>query len=218
MPFFAPGAFPLGKGIIFVMGYPPIPWLGIILTGFSAGRIFEQSIEYRKKIFLKIGLVSIMLFLFIRSVNISGDTFPWATQKSSLFTFLSFINVTKYPPSLVFCLLTLGVMFLILSAVEGMKNKLTDIATVYGKVPLFYFVIHWFIIHPLMFAMVFMQGFKPADLVFGFNFGRPKVGDGAALWVIYLIWIAVVIMLYPLCNRYGKYKEDHKEKKWLSYF
>ncbi len=217
MPFFAPGAFPMGGGRTFVMGYPPIPWLGVILTGFALGKLFEQPIEKKKKIFLKIGLTSLLLFIVIRFINIYGDPVPWATQKDGLFTFLSFINVTKYQPSLLFCLLTLGIMFLILSLIEGMKNKLTDIISVYGKVPLFYFVIHWFIIHPIMFAMVFLQGFKSSDLLFGFNFGRPKTGSGVELWVIYLIWIGVVILLYPVCKWYGKYKKDHKENKWLSY-
>jgi uncharacterized membrane protein len=217
MPFFSPTAFPLAEGVTFVVGYPPIPWLGIMLVGFSAGRIFEKTVENRKKIFAKIGLVSLLLFVSLRISNIYGDSFEWSEQRNRLFTFLSFINVTKYPPSLLFCLLTLGIMLLILAAVEGMQNKFTDIATVYGKVPLFYFVIHWFIIHPLMFAMVFLQGFKQSQLLFGFNFGRPKDGSGLNLWGIYITWIFVVAILYPVCKWYGKYKENHKEKKWLSY-
>jgi uncharacterized membrane protein len=217
MPFFAPAAFPLGKGITFVVGYPPIPWLGIMLVGFSIATVFEQTIEKRKKIFLTIGLSSLALFILIRFINLYGDSFPWATQKNGLYTLLSFINVTKYPPSLLFCLLTLGSMFIILWLVEGMKNKFTDISTVYGKVPLFYFVIHWFILHPILFIMVFLQGFKSSDLVFGFNFGRPKEGGGLELWAIYLIWIIVVAMLYLICKWYGKYKLNHKENKWLSY-
>ncbi len=108
-------------------------------------------------------------------------------------------------------------MFLILSAAEGIKNKFTDIACVYGRAPLFYFILHWYVIHPLMFAMVFLQGFKNADLVFGTNFGRPKTGGGVDLWVIYLIWIAVVALFYPLCKWHGNYKKNHKEKLWLRY-
>jgi len=217
MPFFAPNAFPLGRGITFVVGYPPIPWLGIILAGFWVGSIFNKTVESRKKLFLIIGFSSLLLFVLLRFINIYGDSFQWTTQKSYLFTFMSFINVTKYPPSLLFCLLTLGIMFLILSFVEGMKSKFTDSATVYGKVPLFYFVIHWFIIHPIMFAIVFLQGFKSSDLLFGFNFGRPKETSGVELWAIYLIWLAVLIILLPLCKRYGQHKEDHKDKRWLRY-
>ncbi len=217
MPLFGPNAYPLGKGIFFVVGYPPIPWLGIMFVGFSAARIFEQTIENRKKIFLKIGLTCLFFFVIIRFVNIYGDSLHWSTQKNSLFTFLSFVNVTKYPPSLLFCLITLGVMFLIFSIIEGKKSKFMDILIVYGKVPLFYFVIHWFIIHPLMFAMVFIQGFKSSDLIFGFNFGRPKGENGVNLLVIYLIWILVVAMLYPICKWYGNYKERHKNNKWLNY-
>ncbi len=214
---FSPGAFPLVSGRLFVMGYPPIPWLGIMLIGFATGKLFELPAAQRKSIFLKIGLASILLFINIREINIYGDSIPWATQKNFLYTFLSFMNVTKYPPSLVFCLVTLGIMFIILSIVEGMKNKFTEIATVYGKVPLFYFIVHWYILHPIMFLIVFLQGYKSSDLLFGFNLGRPKGISGVNLLYTYLIWIGVVIMLYPLCKWYGRYKENHKEKKWLRY-
>lgn len=213
----APGAIPFGKNGLFIMGYPPIPWLGIMLTGFAAGKLFELPTARRKLLFLKIGLAALALFIIVRSINVYGDSFQWAKQKSSLFTVLSFLNVTKYPPSLVFCLLTLGVMFLLLSWVEGIQNKFTEITTVYGKVPLFYFVIHWYILHPLMFLIVFFQGYKYSDLAFGVNLGRPKGISGVNLWYTYLIWVLVVIALYPICKWYGNYKEMHKEKKWLRY-
>ncbi|WP_242917195.1 DUF1624 domain-containing protein [Pontibacter liquoris] len=218
MPFFAPAAIPFGDGKTFVMGYPPIPWLGIMLVGFTAGNLFLKEIAEKKRLFLRIGLASIALFLIIRSYNIYGDTVPWSVQKNGLYTFLSFINLTKYPPSLDFCLLFLGIMFLLLAALEGVQNRFTAIAAVYGKVPLFYFVIHWYIIHPIVFAMVFLQGYKASDMVFGFNFGRPKEGSsGLGLIPIYLIWIAVVVLLYPLCKWYGSYKEKHRDVKWLRY-
>ncbi|WP_018614782.1 DUF1624 domain-containing protein [Segetibacter koreensis] len=213
----APGAIPFGKRGLFIMGYPPIPWLGVMLVGFAAGRLFELPVLTRKPLFLKIGLAALVLFIIVRSLNIYGDAVQWAQQKSSLFTVLSFINVTKYPPSLVFCLLTLGVMFLLLSAVEGLQNKFTEITIVYGKVPLFFFLIHWYILHPLMFLIIFLQGYKYSDLVFGMNLGRPKGASGLSLAYIYLIWLMVVIMLYPICRWYGNYKESHREKKWLRY-
>ena len=108
-------------------------------------------------------------------------------------------------------------MFLLLSAVEGVKNAFTNIVCTYGKVPLFYFILHWYVLHALVFAMLFLQGFKRSDLVFGTQFGRPKTGSGVALWAIYLIWIAVVILFYPLCKWYGNYKKRKKEKIWLRY-
>ncbi|MGN6402091.1 MAG: DUF1624 domain-containing protein [Flavisolibacter sp.] len=213
----APGAIPFREGGLFIMGYPPIPWLGIMLTGFAAGRLFDYPVDKRKSIFAKIGLAALGLFFILRGINVYGDSFPWSIQKNGVFTVLSFMNVTKYPPSLDFCLLTLGVMFLVLSWVEGLQNKFTRIAMVYGKVPLFYFLFHWYIIHPLMFIIVFLQGYKYSDLVFGMNLGRPKGISGLNLWYIYLVWICIVIILYPLCNWYGKYKETHREKPWLRY-
>lgn len=217
MFFFSPTAFPIAGERMFVMAYPPIPWLGIMLTGFAAGKLFERPMQQRKRIFLGIGLASLTLSIIVRAINVYGDSSPWAYQKTALFTFLSFINVTKYPPSLLFSLLTLGIMFLIFSLVEEMKNKFTEITTVYGKVPLFYFLVHWYILHPIMFLIVFLQGYKSSDLLFGFNLGRPKGVSGVNLFYVYLIWMLVVVMLYPLCKWYGKYKESHKEKKWLQY-
>ncbi len=212
-----PGAITFGKGGLFIMGYPPLPWLGIMLIGFAAGRLFERPTTIRKQLFLKIGLAALVLFLIIRGINIYGDSFPWARQNTPLFTLLSFLNVTKYPPSLVFSLLTLGGMFLLLSLVEGLQNKFTEIASVYGNVPLFYFLIHWYILHPLMFMIVFFQGYTYSDLIFGTSLGRPKGRSGVNLLYTYLIWVLVVIALYPICRWYGNYKGKHKEKKWLRY-
>jgi uncharacterized membrane protein len=216
MPFFAPEVFPF-SGRVFVLGYPPLPWLGIMLVGFAAGRLFALEIAKQKSVFLKIGIASIGLFIIFRLINIYGDPSPWSQQKDGLFTFLSFINVTKYPPSLDFSLLFLGVMFLILSAAQGVMNKWTDIVSVYGKVPLFYFVVQWYIIHPLTLLMVFLQKVNGSGMVGDFNFGRPKSGGGLELWGIYLVWIGFVVAMYPLCKWYGRYKANHKEKRWLRY-
>jgi len=217
MPFFAPTAYPFGDGKLFVMGYPPIPWLGIMLVGFACGKLFLMDKQKQKYFFLKTGLASIVLFIIIRSINIYGDNVAWSAKKNGLYTFLSFFNVTKYPPSLDFTLLFLGIMFIILSLLQNAENRFTKIAAVYGKVPLFYFIVHFYIIHLLVFAMIFLQGFKTSDMVFGFNFGRPKSGSGIPLGAIYLVWIGIVIIMYPLCKRYGEYKLKHKEKMWLRY-
>jgi uncharacterized membrane protein len=215
MPVFSPAAFPIG-GRILIIGYPPLPWVGVMLVGFASGRFFALEMQKMKSLFLKIGLASIGLFIILRFINIYGDM-PWTQQKSGMFTFLSFMNLTKYPPSLDFCLVFLGIMFLILSAVQGKRGKWTEVVSVFGKVPLFYFVVHLYIIHLAELAMVSLQGVKVANEKFGFNFNRPKSGSGLELWGIYLAWICLVVMMYPLCKWYGRYKANNRDKKWLRY-
>ncbi|WP_461092196.1 DUF1624 domain-containing protein [Spirosoma gilvum] len=214
---FSPMAFPYDTGKLFFVAYPPIPWLGMMLLGYSAGYYFTLPEKDQRRIFLKTGLLSIGVFAVLRVANRYGDPLAWSSQKNVLYTVLSFINVTKYPPSLQFSLLFLGIMFVILAGVQGVKNNWTGVVRVYGKTPLFYFLAHWYLIHPLVFVMVFLQGFHRSDLVFGSNFGRPKTGSGVELWAIYAIWFLIVLLMYPLCRWYGTYKERHKEQWWLRY-
>lgn len=198
--------------------YPLIPWLGILLAGFASGEFFELPAEKRKAIFLKIGLASLLLYTLIRLLNFYGDPSEWSAQSSPILTFLSFINTTKYPPSLLFALLFLGLTFLILFVSEGAMNWFTEVLSVYGRVPLFYFITHLFLIHSLMFIMLYIQGFSSQDFLFGvFNNGRPKTGNGVELQIIYIIWIGVVLVLYPVCKWYGNYKAEHRDNKLLRY-
>ncbi|WP_427872565.1 DUF1624 domain-containing protein [Flavobacterium sp. MMS24-S5] len=216
-PLFSPIVFPF-SGRAFIMGYPPIPWLGIMLVGFATGKFFEWTEEKRKQLFTKIGLTALVLFIIIRFVNIYGDPALWTTQKNVVFNFLSFINVTKYPPSLLFCLATLGIMFLLLAFAEQFTNRIKKVSLVYGKVPLFYFVVHFYVIHFLTLLMLFVQGFSFSQFEFATGtFGRPKgIESGLSLWLIYLIWIFVVVLLYKPCQWFGKYKSEHKYW-WLQY-
>ena len=217
-PLLGLAVFPVFANKVFIMAYPPIPWLGIMLAGFATGKLFERQQPERKKIFIKIGVGALALFVVIRFINIYGDPVKWAVQKNNLFTFLSFMNVTKYPPSLLFCLITLGIMFLMLAFTVGVKNKFITITSVYGRVPLFYFLIHFLLIHIIMVAIMLLQGFHWGQLDFASgNFGRPKdVQSGLPLWAIYLLWIGVVVVLYKPCVRYWKYKSAHKNG-WVRY-
>jgi uncharacterized membrane protein len=197
--------------------YPFIPWLGIMLAGFAFGRVFEQSAPVRRKILWRAALGSISLFVVIRLINFYGDPSLWSTQKSGLFTFLSFINVSKYPPSLLYTLLMLGIMFIILALADTKPTWLSNVLATYGKVPMFYYLLHWYLIHGLMYGMVFLQGFTWKEIPIGtFSFGRPP-NSGVELEIIYLVWLGVVAVLYPLCRWYAQYKADHREIKWLSY-
>ncbi len=215
---FSPGAFPVTAHTIFIMAYPPIPWLGIMLVGFASGGFFELTVEKRKRLFAKIGTGTLFLFAVIRFINIYGDPVPWSSQKNGLYTFLSFLNVTKYPPSLLFCLLTLGAMFLILALAETIKSKVSNIVSVYGKVPLFYFLVHFYLIHITMIILMLIQGFTWPQMDFASGtFGRPKgVESGIGLWAVYITWITIVLVLYKPCLWFGRYKAQHKHW-WLKY-
>jgi hypothetical protein len=143
---------------------------------------------------------------------------PWAGQKEGLFTFFSFINVTKYPPSFLFCLLTLGTMFLILAFIDRLGKGFQKIAKVYGRAPLFYFIVHFYFIHVLTLGMLWLQGFEWASLDFGHGtFGRPiGVISGLSLWRIYGVWLFVVCALYWPCLWFSRYKSTHQHW-WLRY-
>ncbi|HTH56355.1 MAG TPA: heparan-alpha-glucosaminide N-acetyltransferase domain-containing protein [Cyclobacteriaceae bacterium] len=214
-PFFRPGAFPMGNSF-FIVGYSPIPWLGIMLLGFGFGPWFSKSENEMRRRFLWAGLVALGLFVVIRLLNFYGDI-PWTTQKDAVFTFLSFNNISKYPPSLLFVLCTVGITFLILSYAST-SRKSEPIFLTYGKVPLFYFVLHLYVIHLLTLIMLFLQGFTWSDLNFGaFALGRPTAPSGIELWAIYLVWISVVGLLYWPCKWYANFKTAHKDWWWLKY-
>ncbi len=217
-PFYSPAAIPLFAGRVFVIAYPPIPWLGIMLLGYACGTYFALPAPDRKRLFTRMGVSALVLFVLVRYINVYGDPAHWAIQKNAVYTFLSFMNVTKYPPSLLFCLLTLGIMFLMLALAENFGDRMTQITSVYGKVPLFYFIVHFYLIHCITIVVLLAQGFKWSQLQFATgSFGRPAgVESGLALGYIYLIWIAVVAVLYKPCLWYGKYKLTHKYW-WLKY-
>ena len=245
----SPGAFQPGSNLMLVVAYPILPWLGIMLTGFVAGRWFERPSIDRKHLFFRTGLIALGLFVLLRFINGYGDPNPWSAQKSPMFTLLSFLNVIKYPPSLLFSLVTLGGLFLVLAAAEQRTpqrpaspplpmpptpshpaptqplsaeqpaNALSRILLVYGHVPLFYFIVHFYLIHLLLLIVDFAQGYSFSQLDFGpFQFGRPATGGGLPTWCIYPIWIAIVVVMYPLSRWYGRYKSAHPEKSWLRYF
>jgi uncharacterized membrane protein len=217
-PFFSLTAIPLFVEKVFVVAYPPIPWLGIMLVGFATGLFFEKEKSERENLFIKIGLSALSLFAIIRFINIYGDPALWSVQKNEIFTFLSFMNVTKYPPSLLFCLLTLGILFLLVAFADQFHNGIKKVTSVYGRVPLFYFVVHFYLIHILTILMLLLQGFNWSQSEFATGtFGRPKnLESGLPLWAIYLVWMSVVIILYKPCVWFGEYKVRNTHW-WLRY-
>ncbi len=216
-PIFSVTALPLPASKTLIIGYPLFPWLGIMLAGYGAGSYFKKPAQERKLIFFKLGGVTLTAFVVLRFTNILLDPQPWSVQKDSLFTLLSFINVTKYPPSLLYDLMTLGTMFLLLYCFESVENAFSHFFATYGKVPMFYYLLHWYMVHLTLFAVLFAQGFEVKDFEFGFGFSRPKAANGLPLWGVYLVWIGLVVALYPLCQWFGKYKKANTQRIWLRY-
>ncbi|MFL5740188.1 MAG: DUF1624 domain-containing protein [Flavisolibacter sp.] len=216
---FFPGPVALSVHRIGVMAYPPIPWLAIMLVGYGAGQFFVQPTALRRKSFLWVGISSLLLFFVLRMANVYGDSFPWAKQKDWVMTLLSFLNVTKYPPSLLFSLLTLGVMFLLLWTSERRPSHFMKVTTTYGKVPLFYFVVHFYLIHLILLGVLLLQGISPAQWNFSSgSFGRPQgQPSGTSLGLVYVLWATVVAMLYYPCRWFGRYKAAHPHYTWLRY-
>ena len=233
----SPNNFQVTSNLLFLVAYPILPWLGIMLTGFITGRWFERPARERKRLFLGAGLTALALFIVLRFLNTYGDPDPWSVQKDHLFTILSFLNVTKYPPSLLFSLVTLGGLFLVLAAVDDRPNNSTEqsasqslpsgrpsnllsrILLIYGRVPLFYFIVHFYLIHLLLVLIAFAQGYNLTKISFGvFQFGPPVTAGSLPTWCIYPIWIAIVVIMYPLSRWYGRYKSSHPEKTFLRYF
>jgi len=206
-----------------IVGYPVLPWIGIITLGYCLGSLYasDTAPEVRKKTLRNLGIGAILLFILLRWTNLYGDPAPWSTQKNFLFTVFSFVNTTKYPPSLLYALMTLGPALLFLAYAEKPLNKFTSKLTVFGRVPMFYYLLHIPLIHgiAILAAMLSHHAADMVNLNTWVTANAQLKGYGFSLWVVYLIWIGVTLLLYPLCLRYSEYKRAHQaDKKWLSYF
>lgn len=211
------GAITLSNGWTLVVGYPILPWLGIICAGYGFGMLYLLHAKRRKLIFYILGSVVILLFVVIRNINMYGDPHPWHSQEKEYFTILSFLNLTKYPPSMLYTFMTLGPAIVLLAVLENAKGIITNIFITIGKVPLFFYLLHILLIHSLAVVTAFLMG---ADIGFLFNNTPPWTTDrsfGFDLPIIYLVWILVVALLYPLCIWYMNFKKTHKEWWLLSY-
>ena len=212
---------PISQTRFILFNYPVLAWIGVMTLGYCFGTLYKSGFEVaeRKKWLLRLGGGAIVLFLILRGINVYGNLHPWAVQKNAVFTFLSFINVTKYPPSLAFVLITLGFGLLFLYATENIKNRFTRFVLVYGRVPFFYYLLHMLFIHLAALLLLVVLGKDWHIMIFTtdvFTSGALQT-YGYPLWVTYIVWIVVVLSLYPLCNWYMKYKANNKDKWWLSY-
>lgn len=207
---------PLSADRAIVVLYAVIPWSGALLLGYVFGALYKNGYdaERRKRILRLSGVFAIILFVVIRLINHYGDPSPWSGQRNIWHTILSFLNATKQSPSLLFMLMTLGPLMLLLSFTEKTVSPFAGFCRVYGNVPYFYFIIHLTLLRFLNIILALLSGLAlKSD-------GSPIVwqvqGLGIPLWEVYLIWIAVVLLLYYPCRRYGNYKRSHTQW-WLSF-
>ncbi len=221
---------PIGYGILhqqflkqympgyFIGGfYPLLPWPGIMIIGYCLGTLFATDYDAakRRKYLFNIGLLTTILFFLLRAVNLYGDLVPWKSQQNFTATVLSFFNLTKYPPSLLFCCMTIGPALMLLAKLENVKAGWQKIPIVFGSVPLFYFGLHFFVIHLLCTIVFFASGYHFSQALGSMILFRPN-DFGFSLGVVYLIWMAVVAGVYPICKKYSRYKATH-HKWWLPY-
>ena len=215
-----PGFFPINKSHSLFVLYPVLPWLGIMILGYSFGKLYTtyQKIEQRKVILI-LGIGVTLFFILLRAINLYGDPKPWSQQETYLYTLFSFIDTQKYPPSLLYAAMTIGPGIIFLSVFEKTKNVVTEIIVAFGRVPFFYYVLHFFLIHFLSMIFFLTRGHKFTEGIYEGpnmlpNFIAAK--EGYSLGIVYLIWIGVIIILYPVCKWFSEYKKRHR-KWWLSY-
>ena len=210
---------PRGDGGNIAFLYVILPWAGIMMSGYGLGTIYNRTFpeQKRRKLLLQSGVAAIVLFLVLRLINYYGDQAPWSAQSEGLRTFFSFMNASKYPPSLIFTLMTLGPILILLAITEHTDNKLTRFLTVYGKVPFFYFMLHFYLIHILTVIAVLSSGYTWEQATAPELFFKFRPNDfGYSLGMVYVIWITVVLALYFPCRWFGNYRERNR-KWWLSY-
>ena len=212
-------SFESGRAVLFAYGV--IPWLGVMILGYCFGALYKPGVtsKFRRKRLLLLGSLALILFIVLRTFNLYGDPAPWSTQNETLYTFLSVLNVSKYPPSLLFTLITLGPACLALYGLEKVKSRLTDWMLVFGRVPLFYYFLHVFVIHIVAMIILEIAGGSWHYLILtpeAFSSGNME-RYGVSLVSTYALWLFVIVLLYPVCRWYMRFKKARRGVWWISY-
>jgi uncharacterized membrane protein len=216
-----PGVFTINGVPVFV-GYPLVPWIGVMALGFCLGPILLMEADRRRRGLMALGMMLTAAFILLRIANVYGDPSPRAPQDSWTLAALSFLRTAKYPPSLQFLLMTLGPSLVLLAWFDRVRAWWLSALSLVGRVPFFFYVIHWWILHALVVVLAYMRyGAIAANFVFS---APPALGDpkgypdgfGYSLGAVYLCWIGVVVAMYPLCRWFGTLKRRRSDW-WLSY-
>lgn len=217
----APGKFDPLPGVTVATPYTLIPWVGVMAAGYVVGGFYRLEPVERRKRLLWLGIVLSGTFIIIRALNFYGDPAPWTVQRNGLFTVLSFLNCQKYPPSFLFLLMTLGPIIILLALLDNYLPAILRPLIVFGRVPLFFYLLHLPLIHGVAIALSYIKYGRAVWLFHG-PAGIPLFASaypsnyGYGLATIYLVWIAVTIVLYPLCVWFAGVKQRRRDV-WLSY-
>jgi uncharacterized membrane protein len=216
-----PGIYPISTRHTLMTMYPFLSWSGLMLLGYCFGKLFTsyEGVQ-RKRILTALGIGVILFFIAMRAANSYGNPGQWSVQINALYTALSFIDTNKYPPSLLYICMTIGPAILFLAWIGNVTNRLSRMITVYGRVPFFYYILHFYLIHFISAVLSFTRGHSVAEGIhegsgqFLPNFIYPS--EGYSLLFVYGMWLVIVLALYPLCKWFSDYKKNHTQW-WLSY-
>jgi uncharacterized membrane protein len=204
----------LAGPILIPVTYPLLPWIGVMLLGFGTAGVFEATAERRRRLLLASGLAACVAFVLIRLTGLYGDPNPWQADASVTRTAIDVLNTTKYPPSLLFLLMTLGPAAILCALAESIPAVIGDRLVTFGRAPFAFYVAHLYLLHAGSIVLGAWQGFEPRQFLTVFQF-FPK-GYGLGLPGVYAVWVLIVIGLYPLCRRVAAVKARRRDW-WLSY-
>ena len=226
----SPGSFFIAPKVAFFILYPLVPWVGVMAAGYALGALFLRT--DRKKVLLLLGAALTLAFFVLRTINhygngVAGLQFgvplgagPWSVQPGLTLTLISFFNTLKYPPSLDYLLMTLGPALMLLAWFENWKTESwpARVLLAYGRVPLFFYVLHIYLLHVMAIAAAWIYRQPAAWLWHGaFFLSQKPEAYGHDLPFVYLMWILAVGILYLPCLWFMKFKQRHREWNWLSY-
>jgi len=195
------------------IAYPLVPWIGVMAAGFGLGPWMDRPIAERRRLLLRTGAALTAGFVLLRALNVYGDPHPWATQPRAGFTALSFLDCTKYPPSLLYLLMTLGPAMLLWGALTGRDLTRARAVIVFGRVPLFYYVLHLPLLHAMAGVWLYAHGGVAAIEAAH----RSRTGTGGSLALVYATWATGVVLLWPLCRWFDGVKARHRGAWWTHY-
>lgn len=210
---------PIGENRFIGLFYAILPWTAVMFIGYSIGQWYNSDFDpaKRRRLLFYSGFGIFLTFILLRYLNWYGNPIPRKEYADVLKSLFSFLNVSKYPPSLHYYGMTLGPALMLLSGIEAAKNRFTKIMMVYGNVPFFYYVLHFYVLHFLVVIVFFASGYGTKDIASQgsiFLFVPPKFGFN--LGIVYIIWLSVVAILYLPCIWFQKYKAQHTQW-WLKY-